>query len=91
MAFPNLVLKTGGYLAAQATGTPDNGHNSFDVGIAASQLDPNWLDILVTSLGASIIDCTFVSLVGTVLTLNFSQSGGDQATVLARVSHSLVR
>ena len=90
MAFPNLVLRAGGTLTAEATGIPVNGNNSFSVGISAQKLNnaSQWLDVAVLPNGISVSGATFVSLVGNVITYNFAQSGVDSATVIATLKWS---
>lgn len=98
MAFPNLTLRTNGQLWAEATGTPDNGANTFQIGIAGIHIpDDNWLEIDVIPLGPSVQGASYVaaSLNKAVdppqITLNFTQAGADQATVRVRQIHTGVR
>lgn len=94
MAFPNLALKSGGSLTAEATGIPVNGNNTFNLAIDPNLVDDtNWLDITVTPLGPSVTGATFTSISAdkTQITINFVQSGVDQATVVAKQIHSTQR
>ena len=92
MSFPNLALVSGGALVAEASGTPTNGNNSFDIGISAHRIDnPDWLDILVVSRGPLVSAVSYVSLSGSTLTLNFTQAGTDTAYVRVALAHSRAR
>lgn len=93
MSFPNLALKTDGQLHAEATGQPANGNNTFSIGIPAQYINEEWLEIEVTSLGDSVSDAQYVglSIDKTQLTINFTQTGTDQATVAVRQVHSIER
>jgi len=93
MAFPNLVRRPGGEQWCEAVGVPDNGVNvvTLDFGVPISQIDPNWVDVEILSLGASVTGCTVVSIVGDVMTLNFTQTGADLARVAAHLEHTLGR
>ena len=94
MAFPDLTVKSGGSLTSEATGTPVNGNNTFAVGIDPDLIDnTDWLEFTVTPLGASVTNATFTSLSGdkTQVTINFTQSGADQAKVVAVQKHSIIR
>jgi hypothetical protein len=94
MPFPDLVRKTGGVLHSQATGIPDDGNNTFALDIPLSAaIDENWLEFLVVALGPSVQGATFVGLSAdrTQVTLNFTQIGNDQATVCAKLVHTVVR
>jgi len=94
MAFPDLTLKTGGQLHSQATGQPVNGSNTFALAIPPAKIDnTDWLSIEVIPLGSSITGASFVSISGdkTQITVNFTQTGTDQATVKAEFKHTLGR
>ena len=93
MSFPNLTLSTGGLLVASATGTPTNGNNTFEHGIAPHLIDEDWLDILVTALGPTVSAVSYVSLSADKrsITLNFTQGGTDTAYVRVSLVHSRVR
>jgi len=92
MSFPNLALVAGGVLVAEASGTPTNGNNTFDVAIPAHSIDdPDWLDILVVSRGPLVSAVSYVGLSGASLTLNFTQAGTDTAYVRVALMHSGVR
>lgn len=92
MSFPDLVLKTNSRYNSSAQGTPDNGNNEFAHGIDAVKIQnhPERLIIEVTPLGPSIEGATYVSLSAdyTMITVNFTQYGSDQALVEARLLHS---
>jgi hypothetical protein len=92
MSFPDLVRIPGGVIHASATGTPSNGNNTVDIGFEPSiALEPDWVEIEVIALGGSIRDVTFVSLIGTQLTLGFDQIGTDRCYISALYTHSIVR
>lgn len=100
MSFPDLVLKPGGVLHSEAQGVPVNGDNEFDAGIDLVRLDEQlggedavneWLRIEIFSKGDSVEGGTFVSRTGNKLTVNFTQTGMDEALVIATVTHSGVR
>lgn len=93
MAFPNLVLTTGGVLHSQNTGTPTNGVNTFALNIDPDLIDPNWLTINVYPLGSSIQSATSggLSVDKTTFTITFVQTGTDQCRIEAIVTQSLVR
>ena len=85
------------------TGLPDNGDNTFEIpyvddppggsGLSASDIDEDWLDIRVVPLGPSVTAAAYVSLSADkrFMTINFTQSGADLATVTVRLFHSLER
>lgn len=113
MPFPDLtlvpdVLKGGGsvlLLAAEATGVPDNGNNTFGLPFVAAGVDPALVDpsrmvIEVEpdpgrpaggSLLPGVEDARFVSLSPdkTQLTLAFSQTAVGNARVTVTVNHTL--
>lgn len=94
MAFPNLVLKTGGVLTSTATGVPVNGNNTFLLNIPTKNIDStNWLKLNIFALGPSVTGATFVSLSpdNTSVTVNFVQTGADQCKVEAVLVHSTIR
>jgi len=93
MSFPNLVLRPGGAQWCEAVGVPDNGINvvTLDFDLPVSKIDPSWVDVMVLPLGPSVTDCTVVSIVGDVMTLNFTQAGADQARVVAHLEHTFGR
>jgi len=103
MAFPNLQPKVdlrqgpGGQsvIWAEATGVPVNGANTIGLpfisqGVKPGDIDTDWIDIRVDALGPSIRGATFVSLAPDKqsMVMNFTQLGGDQATVRVRIYHS---
>jgi hypothetical protein len=99
MSFPDLTLKEGGALHSQGQGVPVDGDNEFDAGIDLERYDNElsidvvneWLRLEVFGLGDSVEGATFVSRNGSKITLNFTQSGADEALVLATLKHSSVR
>lgn len=91
MSFPALALKSGGVLEATATGVPTNGVNVFAHNILAGNINSNWSNVQVIANGASVTGCTFVSIDATNLTLNFTQSGTDTATVRLVITYSAAR
>ena len=93
MPFPNLTLRSGGTLTAEATGTPDDGDNTFALAIPPAYVDENWLELDITLNGPSVTSATYVSLSGdkTQLTVNFGQTGADTVTLIATMIHSFRR
>jgi hypothetical protein len=98
MAIPNLTLRPGGVLWAEATAVPDNGDNTFQIGIDRVYVpDEDWLEILVQRLGTSVEGFSYVpasldlSVNPPRITLNFTQSGTDQARVIVRQIHTVVQ
>ena len=91
MAFPNLTVKSGGTFTSEATGVPANGNNTFDINIDPTVIDDsNWFTFHVIALGASVLNATnpVVSADKTQVTINFLQTGGDSAKVIAEFVHS---
>lgn len=92
--FPGLVLKSGGVLHSESVGTPSNGNNTFLININPRLIDnTDWLDFQVVALGTSVTDAVFVSISPdkTQATINFTQTGVDQARVIASLNHTLSR
>lgn len=92
MSFPDLVEKTGGVLHSEATGVPDNGNNTFALGLDPEVVDEDWLELEV-DLGGSVTDAAFVSMSPdkTQITMSFVQGGVDAVTVRAKQKHTIVR
>ncbi len=90
MSFPALALRTGGIMNSQAAGVPTNGQNTIAHNIP-NVTDPDWIDVVVANAGTSITDASLVSVDATNIVIDFSQSGVDQATVIATYKHSIVR
>ena len=94
MAFPDLTLRTGGVHHSENTGVPSNGSNTFAIGMDPTLIDnTDWLEFYVTALGTSITGAALVGVSGdkTQVTINFTQTGTDQARVEAVYTHSAVR
>ena len=98
MPIPNRTLRPGGELWAEATAVPDNGDNTFQIGIPRILVpDEDWLCIDIQRLGTSVERGDYVpasldlSTDPPRITLNFVQTGGDQARVIVRQVHSTVR
>jgi len=96
--FPNLVRTPGGRLHSSATGVPDAGNNTFDLGLEGDLIDrilastgDDWLTIRVWSLGQAVQNATFVSRSGSLVTVDFGQAGQDPCFVEAEITHSEVR
>jgi len=90
MAFPDLTRTTGGVLHSSATGLPVNGANTFAHNLQ-SVVDTDWVDVTVVALGPSITAATLTSVTATQITVNFTQTGADQATVYANYRHTIIR
>jgi len=94
MAFPALVLQSGGQLHSNATGTPVNGNNTFDISMDPNLIDNiDWFTFDVYPQGASVTGASYVSVSGDKrqVTINFTQTGLDQALVRAVYTHSSER
>ena len=94
MAFPDLTLMSGGHLHASATGTPANGTNTFALAIDPSVIDnPDWIVVDVYQLGPSVTGASNLVVSGdkTTISIDFVQTGADQARVEARLEHSISR
>lgn len=94
MSFPNLTLKIGGVLRAEADGIPVNGNNTFNLSIPSKWIDTtDWLDIEASALGPGITNVNFVSISQNKqqITLDFTQMGNDTARVVIKLNHSIVR
>lgn len=87
--FPSLILQPGGKNHSANTGVPTNGVNTFLHNIP--DCDPNWLRIIVKALGSSITDATVSSATETSISINFTQSGIDQAFIEAEHIHTTPR
>lgn len=95
--FPDLVQQSGGVLHATATGVPSNGQNTFLLGISSELIDDiDWLNIEIFAQGESVTNAEFVEIAQNeegeyYITVNFTQTGSDQAKVVAKYTHSIVR
>lgn len=95
MSFPDLTLApSDARYHSSATGTPSNGNNTVNLGLAA-KLDPNSVNedqllFEVFCLGPSVTTCTFVSYdkaTGNAV-LDFTQAGADQCRVECTLRYS---
>ena len=91
MAFPDLVLRSGGVHHAEANGQPVNGVNTFALAIPPAIVEEDFLDVEVEFDGSSItgVSNPVVSPDKTQLSLNFVQTGTDTCTVRAVQNHSI--
>lgn len=89
MAFGDLTVRSAGVLLSEATSTPSDGDNTIDLGFTPENSD--WVTVSVYLLGPSITDVSLTSLSGSTLVLNFTQTGTDQATIIVREDHTLIR
>lgn len=92
-------------LWAEATGVPVNGANTFAIpfvdqppvgsGIVPAEIQENWLEVLVTPLGAGVTGATpgvpLLSADKRFMTIVFVADGVTQANVIVRLYHSLER
>jgi hypothetical protein len=92
-------------LWAEATGVPDNGPNTFALpfvdqppsgsGIAPEEIQEDWLEVIVTPLGAGVTGATpgapFLSADKQFVTIDFTADGIAAANVIIRLYHSLER
>jgi len=94
MAFPDLALKNGGVFHSENTGTPTNGVNTFALAMNPDLIDnTDWLTVNVYPLGPSITGVSGLTVSGdkTQISVNFVQTGADQARVEAIYEHSITR
>lgn len=88
--FPDLTLQSGGVHVAANTGTPANGVNTFAHNIPEID-DTSRVDVTVIANGNSITAASLVSVTNTQVSINFTQTGADTATVVARLEHTTIR
>jgi hypothetical protein len=100
MPFPDLTLRDGGIMHAEATGVADNGLNTFalpfvDAGIDPSDIDEEWLDVDVFPAGAgmtaSALGSPLLNPAKTAMTLDFTTDGVTSARVVVQLKHTGVR
>ncbi len=93
MPIPNLSLIPGGVLHSTGQGVPVNGVNVFQLGIAADQVNTDWLRFFAIAKGPSVQSAEFVGydpVTGNV-TLTVVQVGTDEIRIDAWVAHSSIR
>ncbi len=95
MAFPALALRAGGELTAEATGVPSNGANviTTNLNLSPQELanDPNllnWVAVNVQANGPSVSGASLAAVAAdlSTVTVNFTQTGADTATVVVTVT-----
>jgi hypothetical protein len=84
-------------LICESQGAPTNGNNVIGlpyvgIGIDPSIIDLDRLDFRVEAQGPSVTGASIVSLAGDKLsvTLNFDQSGSDDALVRCTLNHTII-
>ena len=102
MPFPNLapfVYENGDTSdqVAQAQGVPDNGNNVIGLPWVGQGVNPDLIELgrikfRVEGLGPSVQLATEVSIAPdkTTVTLNFDQTGADEAIVTATLHHTII-
>jgi hypothetical protein len=99
MSFPDLQLKPSqkgndAVLHSEATGVPDNGDNTFQIGIDPKKtpIDPDKVEITIY-LNGSVTGATLVGAVDAEtgnVTVNFVQGGADACRVACVMHHTVV-
>ena len=96
MPFPDLVASENAALHSAGTGTPDNGNNTFNLGLPVDKVETvaaqseDRIVLNIFPLGPSVTGATFVSRNGAQVTVNFTQGGADQARVECQLIHSSI-
>lgn len=100
MSFPNLALRAGSVLWAEATGIPDPGNNVFTIpfvasGVPASKVEEDWLVFFnaISPTTPGVVSATFVSLSAdkTTVTMSFDADGVGVTTLYCWLVHSIPR
>lgn len=98
MAIADLALAPGFALQAESTSNPDNGLNTFGIGIARVNVDvEDSLDILVLPQGPSVSSWAYIP--GSLdlnfdpprITMTITQLGGDLVRLIVRQRHTETR